>query len=297
MESYVKAYPLPDYGFTPDGSFPVCNVEKGCLDIVIEIPLDEESGGSGKYLTKITSGYAANIVPGEAIATITELETGDITKVKTVGKAVHSSIPEKGMNAIFIMAEKLKEYGIARNKLFDILETVSDKFKDPYGKELGLYSSSEYFNGVYTHRTVFTPTIFKVENGEAEININVRFAYGQSPDNIIETIGKLFESFAGRIKEYYLLPAVLVSKDKPFLKILAETYEEVTGLKNEFCLGYGASYSKVMPNIVSWGPIFPDAEDTCHEENEHISVKDLFKNIEIFAKAIEKICLSDESFK
>ena len=32
MEAYVEKFPLPDYGFTPDGSFPICNVEKGGID-------------------------------------------------------------------------------------------------------------------------------------------------------------------------------------------------------------------------------------------------------------------------
>jgi succinyl-diaminopimelate desuccinylase len=32
MDEYVKQYPLPDYGFTPDGSYPICNIEKGYID-------------------------------------------------------------------------------------------------------------------------------------------------------------------------------------------------------------------------------------------------------------------------
>ena len=96
--------------------------------------------------------------------------------------------------------------------------------------------------------------------------------------------------------DVYAMPAVFVSKEKPFLKVLAEAYEEVTGLRNQFTLAHGGSYAKAMPNIVSWGPIFPSEEDTCHEINEYISIDSLIKNTKTFAYSIAKIALSKESF-
>ena len=93
------------------------------------------------------------------------------------------------------------------------------------------------------------------------------------------------------------MPAVFVGKEKRFLKVFANAYEEVTGHNNEFTLAHGGSYAKAMPNIVSWGPIFPGEEDTCHEANEYLSIDSLIKNAEIFAYAIAQIALSQESFK
>ena len=92
-------------------------------------------------------------------------------------------------------------------------------------------------------------------------------------------------------------PAVFVPKDRPFLKVFGECYEEVTGLKNEFTLEYGGTYAKAMPNIVSWGPIFPGEEDLCHQANEYIGVESLLVSTKIFAEAIAKIALSEKSFK
>ena len=74
-----------------------------------------------------------------------------------------------------------------------------------------------------------------------------------------------FRQFAqaagGTIKDCNILPAVFVSREKPFLQALASAYEDITGQKNEFTLAYGGSYAKAMPNIVSWGPIFIGEED------------------------------------
>ena len=52
-----------------------------------------------------------------------------------------------------------------------------------------------------------------------------------------------------------------------------------------------------MPNVVSWGPIFPGEEDTCHEPNEYIGVESLMMSAKIFAEAIAKIAFSERSFK
>ena len=78
---------------------------------------------------------------------------------------------------------------------------------------------------------------------------------------------------------------------------MAAAYEEVTGLKNEFTLAYGGSYAKAMPNIVSWGPVFPGDEDTCHETNEYIRLDRLMSITKIFAQTIARLAFSDESYK
>ncbi len=119
----------------------------------------------------------------------------------------------------------------------------------------------------FVHRTSFA-TILKVENGAVLLNVDVRFPYGEDENRIIDTFKKLAESNRGSLIRVSSLPAVYIGKDRPFIKAFAKAYDEVSGRTNEFTLAYGGSYAKARPNIVSWGPVFPDDEDTCHEENE-----------------------------
>jgi succinyl-diaminopimelate desuccinylase len=301
MKAYVEEFPLPDYGFTPDGEFPVCNIEKGAMDIALSFPIDppDRIPVDGKYLTGLDAGTASNVVPGVCTAEIEEYLDGRTkrTALKVQGKAVHSCQPEKGDNAIFKMAELLGTMELSKNRIYTLLKMINEKLSDIYGKELGLYSSSEYYRGEFVHRNVFSPTMFKIEDGAAKININVRFPYGADENGILKAFQEIAEDHGGdsRLEEY--LPAVYVSKDKPFVTAFADAYDEVSGRKNEFVLAYGGSYAKAMPNIVSWGPVFPDDEDTCHEENEYISIESLMDNAKIFAAAIAKIVLSSKSFK
>ncbi len=301
MNAYVREFPLPDYGFTPDGEFPICNIEKGILDITLSFPVNMPDGipEDGKYLTFIDAGTTSNVVPGTCTAEITEYINGKAkrTALKVQGKTVHSCQPEKGENAIFKMAEQLGSMGLSENKNYSLLKMISEKLSDVYGKGLGLYSDSEYYNGEFVHRNVFSPTLFKVENGVAKISINIRFPYGADENEIMKVFQEIAKDYEGEAGLNGSLPAVYVSKDKPFIKAFADAYEEVRGRKNEFVLAYGGSYAKAMPNIVSWGPIFPEEEDTCHEENEYISINSLMDNAKIFSAAISKIVLSKNSFR
>ena len=137
----------------------------------------------------------------------------------------------------------------------------------------------------------------KTEGNSLSVHINVRFAYGTESDEILRVLKKLSAEYGGEVKNIYPLPAVFVSKERPFIKEFGKAYEEGSGRKHQCILAYGGSYAKAMPNIVSWGPVFPDDEDLCHEANEYFSVKSMLDNGKVFVLALYKIVMSEKSFK
>ena len=292
MDAYVKAYPLPDYGFTPDGEYPICNIEKGTVDQTMEFDITDTEETEGLYLKGLDIGIANNVVPGKAKA-----QLSDGSEITAVGKAVHSCQPERGDNAMFILTDQLKEMELEPNKLLSLLEAVREDMSDPFGSKVGLYSENEYYMGEFVHRNAFAPTIFKTKDGKATINVNVRFPYGEDSKRIQDNFENWAKAHGGHTVKVNDLPAVFVSRERPFLKVFAEAYEDVSPFKNEFTLAYGGSYAKAMPNVVSWAPLFPGEEDTCHEPNEYIDLANMLMSAEIFASSIEKIALSEESFK
>lgn len=74
-------------------------------------------------------------------------ETIDKKTVETVGKSVHSYQPEKCENTVFIIAKKLEEADLKENRISAILQKLSNKLSDVYGKPMGIYSRSEYYHG------------------------------------------------------------------------------------------------------------------------------------------------------
>ncbi|MEY8298796.1 MAG: Sapep family Mn(2+)-dependent dipeptidase [Emergencia timonensis] len=289
MDCYTEHYPLPDYGFTPDGDFPIGNVEKGCMDVTLRFPValvDEAS----PQIVGLEAGTAFNIVPDSCSALLS-----DGRVIVTEGKAVHTCAPEKGENAIFQMPDLLE--GVTPNGFSQVLEMVTEFFSDCTAPKLGLRTKEEYFAGEFIHRTVFTPVLIRTSGSFVEVGINVRFAYTTTEDELLRAFRRLCEEYEGEIACVTSLPAVFVSRNTPFLEVLATAYEEATGLNPDFVLGYGGSYAKAMPGIVSFGPILPGMKDCCHEENEYIPLKALEKNCEIYYRAIEGIAQCEKSFR
>ena len=65
----------------------------------------------------------------------------------------------------------------------------------------------------------------------------------------------------------------------------------------EKALDYGASYCKAMPNMVSFGPIFPNMEDKCHETDEYMPLDKMEQMDDILETAIVGMALSELSMK
>lgn len=301
MEAYVEKFPLPDYGFTPDGSFPICNVEKGGMDLELIIPLEKgKPQGKKAVLESVEAGKAVNVVPGECQAVL-KMPDGKEKQLETKGRSVHSCQPEKGINALVEMGKQIRsmlESGILEpTKGVKFLAMLGNRFESTEGEDLGLYSETEYYQGEFVHRNVFSPTLAYTSGQEIHVNINVRFPYGSDEEKIRETFRNLAEEFGGLIEEKGYMPAVYVRKDRPFLKAFDQAYERVMGESGGYNLEYGGTYAKAIPDVVSWGPIFPGEEDTCHEENEYIGVDSLVKNAKIFALAMANIALTEESFR
>ena len=301
MEAYVEKFPLPDYGFTPDGSFPICNVEKGGMDLELIIPLEKgKPQGKKAVLESVEAGKAVNVVPGECQAVL-KMPDGKEKQLETKGRSVHSCQPEKGINALVEMGKQIRsmlESGILEpTKGVKFLAMLGNRFESTEGEDLGLYSETEYYQGEFVHRNVFSPTLAYTSGQEIHVNINVRFPYGSDEEKIRETFRNLAEEFGGLIEEKGYMPAVYVRKDRPFLKVFDQAYERVMGESGGYNLEYGGTYAKAIPDVVSWGPIFPGEEDTCHEENEYIRVDSLVKNAKIFALAMANIALTEESFR
>ena len=96
MEHFKEEFKLPDYGFSPDGAFPIFNRENGYMDVEL---IFTEPGLKGDE--NISGGSAVNSIPALASAVI----GGELLTYE--GENAHSSVPYMGLNAIALMCEDL----------------------------------------------------------------------------------------------------------------------------------------------------------------------------------------------
>jgi succinyl-diaminopimelate desuccinylase len=315
IDAYVSRYPLPDFGFTPDGSFPVSNREKGYCDVVITTEKGKNEKKRGLYIDSLDGGSGANTIPQKATAVIRcddrtlILETiqkkdcsGQKNEkiryyvkdessfcVEAFGKSAHSSEPQEGINAIELLCEHLITLPIVESSAASLVRLIAEKSGDSFGRKWGIFTESDRFEGEYVHHTTLAPTILGTTSEAFFVNYNLRFSPPLNRDRIKEVFEKEGARANGRVVLKDYLPYIVVPSQKPFLQILAQTYEEVSGLPNTFEIAFGTSYAKAMPNFVCWGPLFPGDEDTCHQEGEYISIERLIEATKIYALGIAKI--------
>ncbi len=303
LEIYKKYDKFPPKVFTPDGSFPVINIEKGMLR-------SRFNGKIGGDMISFHGGRIPNAVPDRAetelkgvsaeavLSVIGELmvdlhikgarglqfgqykNNGGVT-VYCTGKAVHASTPEGGENAVaalIALANRIVDCDILRGleKLFPFGETD--------GAALGL-KCSDKSGGL----TCVLSTLH-LENGVISGTVDIRFPTCTDLENVK---GKLSAAIRGIGLEYEMLlgdePHV-VSEDSEFVQKLLSVYENVEGEKGRCIAIGGGTYVHNIEGGVAFGAERGDTDYHMHGDNEFITVDELLKDAVLFAAAISEIC-------
>ena len=276
IDAYRAEMAPPDYGFTPDGDFPISNAEKGYIDVILSFETHT--------VTAISGGNAPNTVP--SLMSVTAEGRTHTFK----GKAAHSSMPEHGDNAIVKGAVALCE--TIDEPVFRFLK---DMFAgDHHGLRLGLCAEKE-LSGDRARLTTAAPTIIEMQNGRIALTINVRTAPDKTNDDIRRAFAKAGETYGFSVGERKgAKEPIYVDPQQGWLQLMKKTYDQCMGGDADFVLAQGTTYAKALPNFVSFGPLFPDEADSAHQANEYLSIDNIIKGCEIYAAYMEAVLLGAE---
>lgn len=268
MEHYKAQFGTPDYGFSPDAAFPVYNAEKGYADATLYFPAQE--------LTALTAGDSPNTVPSFA-----SLQRKDGTVLTATGVSVHSSAPEKGDNAILRLADKAGDGALWR--------FLREMFRaDCPAVALGLDDGGDTYQGIYVGKTVCAPTVLSLEDGQAAVNINIRYRPGVCAEDLRAAFARLAPLYGFRFTLKSDSEPMVVPPDKPFIRLMNEVGERF-GIESGCLTASGATYCSAFPNHVGWGPTLPPDEGSAHEENEHTAVADFLRVAAVYTDYLRQI--------
>ncbi len=275
MENYRKEFDLPDYGFSPDGEFPIFNIEKGYCDVKLTF-----KGREYKDIIKLEAGDSPNTIPSKA-----EITFADGEELVFNGVSVHSSDPQQGINAIELLSEgyRIRHMGFAR--------FVRDFFSDDgMGEGLEIDDGTDSCNGVKVGKTVASPTILKKSGDKIILNINLRHKFGVRREDVEEAFAREGGAYGFELEIVdFGSPMMTDCRQEPFV-IMQETMKAY-GYEPEIKIASGASYASSMPNMVSWGPVFEkeSAEHGAHVENERLSIETMMTATKMYAYYLEKM--------
>lgn len=305
MNYYMEHEETPNSGFAPDADFPVIHCEKGLIifDVIKKL---NNTNTQGLRLVSFEGGNAPNMVADRAKLIVSggdiskEIEeykkssgyditcekVGENFEISAKGVSAHGAMPEVGLNAITILFEAIKNIEFNNVDVNNFIkfynETIGFNY---YGEKFGCGFEDEP-----SGKLNFNVGIFKLDETEAKLTINIRYPATMKEDDIYKGMDTVIAPMGYSVEREDHLAPLYVPKDHDLVKVLMEVYQEFTGDKeSEPLVIGGATFARTVPNSVAFGPVFPGEEAVEHQANEYISISGMIKATKIFAEAIYRL--------
>ena len=263
MKRYKATEEIPVCSFSPDSRYPAIFAEKGLLGVRLEKDLDH----STKPMT-FFSGNQSNAVPDYAKAIV------EGVTYESKGKSAHSAEPDKGINAIFGLAEKLKSRGI-KHPFLDLIEIATLE-----GFDIAL-------NDAVSGQLTLNPSIARVDDKKVMLECDIRYPVTIDKAIIKENISRAVKPLGFSLKIIEEQAPLHVDKESILIKSLQKVYEDYTGDTTGPVTSGGATYARAFDNAVAFGGRFPGEPNMSHQTDEYWSLESIKKNFDIILKALE----------
>ena len=299
----VAGQPQPTVAFTPDADFPLVYAEKGSFTGVAERAI-ADAENAPLAISAFHSGLRANMVPDEAVATltgtpearkqavaqlglhdVTVTENGDNLSVSALGVSAHGSTPEHGVNAAVKLMNSFASLRdlLAPSEIAWMTDLARRGVTD--GSEIGIGGRDEITGPLTSNLGVLVK-----ENGGVRATFNIRYPATWNGD---ETTGRFRASLASTgwaVPDLKHTPPLYVPQDKEPVKTLLRVYREHTGdMRPPNTMG-GRTYATVVaPNGVAFGPAMPGDPEVAHQADERFSLERLIQCAKIYAHAIYEL--------
>lgn len=302
LEYYKTKEEFPPMVFTPDGSYPIINIEKGQCRVCFKACFEENK--NSKRILSFKGGHTINAVPVNATATIcgisldvvnktikkldldaqfTVIEKNSMIEIDVVGKGAHASTPQLGINAITALIKLLSSLPFDDSIDFDMIKSLNTIL--PHGDYLGK-NINVNFSDKKSGDLTLAFSIFSLSKNELEGHIDIRFPVCTSLDELKSILTKEFAKHSINVDDIYGENPHQTSEDSEFVQTLLQVYEEQTGLKGECLAIGGGTYVHDIEGGVAFGAEFPNQEHNMHGADEFIEIETLTKNAKIFAHSI-----------
>ena len=307
MRYYASKEKMPDYGFSPDAMFPVINIEKGGVNVEIAW---EGKGEAEIPVCELYAGERPNVVPAFAKAIVCTEKAGFETVAEKVnayaeksgrkltvkdlgdnkadiaaeGVLSHAAWPETGVNAAGILLIALKEMGMGAN-LQAALDMANACIGMEYdGNSLGIKRDDEL-----SHELTCNLGILRWDGEKFSATLDIRYPLNITEEEIMQNISSAVAPFGCCVRRIGGHTPLHVPAEHKIVRGLMKVYNEVTGDNAKPLAIGGGTYSRMMPNTVAFGPVFPGEEDCCHVADECINIDSMVRATQIYARVIAEL--------
>jgi succinyl-diaminopimelate desuccinylase len=294
--------------FSPDGSFPVVNTEKGGLNG--HFTAEWTASDLLPKLVCLEAGTKVNVVPGKASAVVAgidaealehaaaecEKKTGirfelkldeDTATITAIGESAHASLPEEGNNALTGLLLYLTELPLAKCEQMTMIRRLLELIPhgDTSGEALGIAMEDE-LSGSLT----LAFSLLKVTESGMEGTFDSRCPVCATEENVLEVVRRNMAKKGLTLHNDSMKPPHHVDGDSEFVKTLLHAYESYTGRKGECVSMGGGTYVHSLKNGVAFGASMPGTDNRMHGADEYAVIEELTVSAKIFAQVIVDLC-------
>lgn len=300
---------FPAVGIVADAAFPVCYAQKGGYDAELRIPV-------GRNLVDFKAGMVRNSVPDRAELVVTGIipeaveqaladveqvsverdpENADQVRIIGHGKAGHAAFPVKGERNNAIVNLAAAAVVLEERTGIDLggVRFIAEGFATAFGDGLGIAYQDEESGELTSNIGVIA------RSGDSLIaSIDIRYPVTDKAARITEQIkAKAAEYGAELVEVRYSEPYYIDPQDPKVLAML-EAYRSVTGDDTQpYSMG-GGTYSRVVPNAISFGPGLPNRQrpdflpaghGSAHGPDEALNIEDWLTGFKIYIQSVIKL--------
>ena len=294
--------------FSPDGSYPVVNIEKGRLagNFTAEWTPDDKL----PRIESVQAGIKENVVPGKAFAIVkgldqevleaameaVEKETGvrfrlelndNAMELTAIGSGAHASTPAEGNNALtglLTLLDRLEFAPCEQTKMIHNLLTLFPH-GDTRGEALGVAMADELSGELTMALSMMTIT-----EKDLSGTFDSRSPICATDENMLETIRRNMKAAGMTLHNDSMTPPHHVDGNSHFVKTLLNVYEEYTGQKGECIAMGGGTYVHSLKNGVAFGASMPGTDNRMHGADEFAVIDELLMSAKMFAQVIVELC-------
>lgn len=302
LEIYRRTHRLPEMVFTPDGSFPVINIEKGMVraDICGEYRAGSVVSFDGGSIPNAVPDKAAAVVKGvsaEQVQSVIsgmsmpaefscEPAQGGIT-IHCKGVPAHASTPQGGVNAITALISLLDRLPLEEGGDADILRRLEKQF--PFGETDGSSAGLKH-DDEESGALTLTFSKFSMHDGKISGCVDIRYPVSMELEQVVQGLSAALERAGVRYGKNIEEQPHIVPSDSEFVQKLLEVYSAVEGEQGHCIAIGGGTYVHDVEGGVAFGVERGDTDYHMHGCDEFITEDELLRDAVLFACAIADIC-------
>ena len=301
-----KGHVFPRLSLVPDAGFPVNYGQKGSLNGYIQ------AGAEGNLLA-LDAGSAVNVVPDTAVCVIDAEEAAvrsalaglpnelrqritaervpEGMRLTAAGQSGHAAFPDGGVNAIAVLSAALAASGLLTGSAAKAVAALHQLTRDNHGHSEGVFFEDE-ISGPLT----LVYSVARLRNGVLRIGLDCRYPITCPGDRLRTSLIKAWAALGCTPAELQLSEPYYIPKDSPCVTALQEVYHDLTGRDDPPYTMGGGTYSRAVPNAISFGPGFrgpgrihtflPEGHGGAHGRDEALPMEKVYNCARIYAASL-----------